>query len=479
MIQLRKYQNESISALRKNIIAGIKKMILCAPTGSGKTIMFTYMVARALEKGKRCLIITDRTELLTQAGGALEKFGIKPVEIKPNKKLKSLNGVIYVGMAQTLKRRIKDEMYVTFLSDLDLIIFDEAHKQEFNDIMPYISEKTIVIGATATPYREGNQISLDEFYKDIVEVTTIGELIDLGFLSKPHTYGVKVDLSTVKTKGGEYDQEQVAKVYDEVKMYHGVYENYTRLTPNKKGIIFASNVASSIQLVNEFKERGLPIEHIDGTTSPAERKRILQWFEKTPNALISNVGILNAGFDDPNIEVVILYRATKSISLFLQMCGRGSRVTENKKDFTILDFGNNVQRHGFWEQERQWNLKKKKKREGVAPVKDCPECGAIVPAPVMVCSECNHTFEKTEKEKDAELIVELSKLTYQQIKDEIKTADFKKLEQIALAKGYKRSWIFYHLKTEDDLIKYATYKGYHRKWVDYQLEQREKNAVRN
>jgi superfamily II DNA or RNA helicase len=479
MIQLRKYQNESISALRKNIIAGIKKMILCAPTGSGKTIMFTYMVARSLEKGKRCLIITDRTELLTQAGGALEKFGIKPVEIKPNKKLKSLNGVIYVGMAQTLKRRIKDEMYVSFLSDLDLIIFDEAHKQEFNNIMPYISAKTIVIGATATPYREGNQISLDEFYKDIVEVTTIGELIDLGFLSKPHTYGVKVDLSTVKTKGGEYDQEQVAKVYDEVKMYHGVYENYIRLTPNKKGIIFASNVASSIQLVNEFKERGLPIEHIDGTTAPAERKRILQWFEKTPNALISNVGILNAGFDDPNIEVVILYRATKSISLFLQMCGRGSRVTENKKDFTILDFGNNVQRHGFWEQERQWNLKKKKKREGVAPVKDCPECGAIVPAPVMVCSECNHTFEKTEKEKDAELIVELSKLTYQQIKDEIKTADFKKLEQIALAKGYKRSWIFYHLKTEDDLIKYATYKGYHRKWVDYQLEQREKNAVRN
>jgi len=182
MIELRKYQEKSISALRKNILSGIKKMILCAPTGAGKTIMFTYMVSRALQKSKRCLIVTDRTELLSQAGGALEKFGIKPVEIKPNKKLNSLKGVIYVGMAQTLKRRIKDEMYISFLNDLDLIIFDECHKQEFNELMQYVSENTIVIGATASPHIEGNQVSLDLFYKGSVEVTTISELIDLGFL---------------------------------------------------------------------------------------------------------------------------------------------------------------------------------------------------------------------------------------------------------------------------------------------------------
>lgn len=475
MIELRNYQNKSIDRLRKNILNGLLKLILCAPTGAGKTIMFTYMVSRAVARGKKCLIVTDRTELLTQAGGTLEKFGLKPIEIKPNKKINSLNGVLYVGMAQTLKRRVKDEMYIDFLNNLDLVIFDEAHKQEFNDLMPFVNSKCIVIGATATPYREGNQKSLHEFYKDIVEVVTIGELIKNGFLAKPHTYGVKVDLSKVKTKGGEYDQDQVASIYDEVKMYHGVYENYNRLTPNKKAIIFASNVASSIQLVNDFKQKGLPIEHIDGTTPNAERKKILEWFKITDNAMISNVGILNAGFDDPNLEVVILYRATKSISLFLQMCGRGSRTTETKKDFTILDFGNNVQRHGFWEQERQWNLVKKKKKEGVAPIKDCPDCGCILPARLMECPECEHIFEKTAKEEEEDLIVELSKLNYQQIKDEVKTADFKKLEQIALAKGYKKTWIYYHLKTEKDLIDYSKYKGYNSAWVDYQLQLREKN----
>jgi superfamily II DNA or RNA helicase len=475
MIELRKYQNQAIESLRKNILNNIRKNILCAPTGSGKTVMFTYMVSRAVSKGKKCLIVTDRTELLGQAGGTLENFGLKPIEIKPNKKIKTLNGILYVGMAQTIKRRVKDQMYIDFLNGLDLVIFDEAHKQEFNDIMPYIKDTTIVVGATATPYREGNQISLHEFYKDIIEVVTIGELIEIGFLARPHTFGVKVDLSKVRTKGGEYDQDQVAKVYDEVKMYHGVYENYIKITPNKKAIIFASNVASSIQLVQDFKNKGLPIEHIDGTTPTAERKRILQWYRERPNALISNVGILNAGFDEPNIDVVILYRATKSISLFLQMCGRGSRVTETKKDFTILDFGNNVQRHGFWEQERQWNLIKKKKKEGVAPVKDCPECFAIIPARLMTCTECGHEFQKSEKEEEAELIVELSKLSYGQIQDEIKTADFKKLEMIAQAKGYKKTWIYYHLKTEKDLIDYAKYKGYHSNWVDYQIQKREQN----
>jgi len=108
-------------------------------------------------------------------------------------------------------------------------------------------------------------------------------------------------------------------------------------------------------------------------------------------------------------------------------------------------------------------------------VKDCPDCGCILPARLMECPECEHIFEKTAKEEEEDLIVELSKLNYQQIKDEVKTADFKKLEQIALAKGYRANWIYHHLKTEDDIIKYAEFKGYHKKWVNYQLQLREKN----
>tara|TARA_R110002051_G_scaffold308116_1_gene379544 strand:- start:28537 stop:29970 length:1434 start_codon:yes stop_codon:yes gene_type:complete len=473
MIELRNYQKQAIADLRKSIIAGNKKNILSLATGGGKTIIFSYMCSRAVEKSKRVLIVTDRIELITQAGGTLDKFGLKPVEIKSGRKLKSFNALLYTGMAQTLCRRIKTKEYQEFFNSIDLFIFDESHKQSFNRLMPFVPERATVIGATATPHREKNQTSLDEFYNGLVEGVSISKLIELGFLSRPESYGVKVDLSGIKTKGGDYDDKTMGDKYDEIQLYHGVYENYMRITPNQKAIIFAPNIKASKTLVCDFKDKGLPIEHLDGETPTAERKRILKWYKETSNAMISNVGILNAGFDDPSILVVILYRATKSLPLYLQMVGRGSRVINGVKDkFTILDFGNNIARHGFWEQDREWSLKRKPKSDGVAPVKDCPSCFAMLPASVPDCKYCGHIFEKTEKEKQEEVIAELQKLTYAQIQDEVKTANFERLHQIATAKGYRKSWIYYHLKTEEELINYANWKGYHINWVNHQLNMR-------
>ena len=410
---------------------------------------------------------------MTQAGGALGKFGLNPIEIKAGKKTKTFSGNLYSGMAQTLSRRIKKEEYQDLFKEMNVIIFDEAHKQSFNSLMPCIAENTIVIGATATPHRESNQKSLDDFYQKIVEVTTISELIELGFLSKPISYGVDVDLSSIKMKGRDYDAKSMGDKYDEIQLFHGVYENYMRLTPGKKAIIFAPNISSSMTLVKEFKEKGLPIHHIDGETPKKERREILEWFDKTPDAMLSNVGILNAGFDQPDIEVVILYRATKSLPLFLQMVGRGSRVTQTKYTFTILDFGNNIKRHGFWENDQKWSLRRKRKKEGLAPVKDCPSCFAILPAQVMTCEHCGHEFERTEKEEEEKIIAELQLLTGKQAQAKAKTASFEELELIAKAKNYKKGWVFHQLRTREQLEAYAKTKGYHKNWVNYQLEMRE------
>ena len=294
-----------------------------------------------------------------QAGGSLAKLGLTPIEIKPGKSIPNPSHlVLAVGMAQTIKRRITKPEYQKWLSELDLVIIDEAHTQDTELLLPYLGQHTIVIGATATPYRELNQTPLDNFYQSIVEVISIPELVSQGFLAKPHTYGVKVDLAGIKTKGGDFDANQMGDRYSKTKLCEGVYENYTRLTPNKKAIIFAANVQSSKDLVADFQKKGLPIKHLDGTTPNGERKSILRWFKETHNAIISNVGILNAGFDEPTIEVVILYRATKSLPLFLQMIGRGSRTTDTKTTFTVLDFGNNIHRHGFWAY-RDWETDRK------------------------------------------------------------------------------------------------------------------------
>ena len=458
-MELRDYQTNTINAVRRAIKYGLKNIIMCGPTGCGKTFMFSFMISRALMKGNKCLIITDRTELLTQAGGALVNLNFPPIEITPNFKSVFLDQALYVAMAQTLKRRLSKEIYQTWIKGLDIIIIDEAHKQEFNTILPYISEKTIVIGATATPHRESNQDSLDTFYQTLVNEISISDLIKQGFLSTPKTYGVEIDLKGIKTKGGDYDAMQMGAMYTETKLYNGVYENYQRLTPNKKALIFASNVDSSKALVKELSERGLNIKHLDAKSK--DRTEILEWFENTPDALLSNVGILNTGFDCPSVEVVILYRATKSLPLFLQMCGRGSRTTKTKKDFYILDFGNNIERHGFWQEDREWNLKKKVKREGIAPIKICNPCGAINYATAKICECCGLPLHKTKKEEHDEEIERLKKLNYNQVDKK----NFNELELYCEAKGYNKRWILHQLKTNEEIKRYAKYKGYANGWI--------------
>ena len=419
MVELRDYQKDYILALRESMRKN-KRLILCATTGAGKTIMFSYMTLNAF------------------------------------------------NMMQTLARRL--DVLKDFISELDLIIIDEAHKTIFDKLFNYISEKTYVIGATATPLREGKNASLELFYNDIIQVIDTQELIRKQNLSKCTSYGVKVDLKGVKIVKGDYDEKSLAERYSEIELFHGVIENYTRICKGKKTLVFSSNINSSLELVREMQNKGINARHVDCYMN--DRAEVLEWFKNTPDAVLSNYGILTTGFDEPTIEVVILYRATKSLILFLQMVGRGSRVIKDKKDFIVLDFGNNIKRHGFWEENRTWTLKKKEKKEGEAPIKECPECCYMMFARIMECPNCGYIFGKSEKEIEEEEIVYLQKLSNNKINEILENANFKKLELIKKAKGYKDGWIWHRLKTLTDLEDYGKYKNYKKGWAKRQFEKR-------
>lgn len=467
MIKLRQYQEKTVESLRNKMANGFKRLIMLCPTGGGKTVMFSYMISKSIKKNKRCLILTHRTELLTQAGGTLEQFGLKPNIINPKTRNQGFYGNLYVAMTKTVLSRINKTEYIEWLKAFDLIIIDEAHLQDFNSLFKYINEKSFVIGATATPERKGNQESLDIFYQDIVSEITITQLIELSFLAKPNSFGVNIDLSKIKTKAGDYDLEMLGDYYNENKLYNGVYDNYIRLANNKKTIIFSPNIKASFKLVEELEKKGLPIKHIDGNSN--NRKEIIDWFKNTPNALLSNVGILTAGFDEASIEVVILYRATKSLPLFLQMVGRGSRTTETKKEFIILDFGNNIQRHGFWEDERKWSLNKKEKKKGLAPVKDC-KCGAILRLNIKVCPYCEYEFPLPKEKETIEVI--LKKLKKEDLELYKQYQKFITLEKKSEEKGFKKGWVLYQLKTIKDFEDYEKFKNYKYGWAKYQIQKR-------
>lgn len=461
------YQEQYISEIKRSFKSGNKKVVLCSATGSGKTVMFSFMTKESFSRNKKILILTDRKELFSQSSGSLVRMGLHATEIKPNSKHK-LEGNLFVAMAQTIKRRISKQEYLDLFLDLDLIIIDEAHKSAFDFIFKHISQRTYVIGATATPHREGKQESLELFYDDIIQVIDTPDLIEKGKLSQCKTYGVKVDLSGVKTKGGDYDEKSMADKFSEIQLYHGVYENYMRICPNKKAIIFAPNITSSIELVKDWSAKGLEIKHVDCYMN--DREEVVEWFKNSKNGIISNYGILTTGFDVQDIEVVILYRATKSLPLFLQMVGRGSRITEGKNGFILLDFGNNVKRHNYWEFPRQWSLKKKEKKEGIAPIKECPECAYLMPARIMECPECGHEFEPSQKEKEQKEIAQLELMPGPQIMQMAKTASIIDLIKIQKAKGYAKQWIYHYLKTANDFKEYGRLMKYHYKWAERMIK---------
>jgi len=458
MIELYSYQKDYIRALRDAIKQGKKRLILSAPTGSGKTVMFSFMAKSANKKGKSVLVFTHRSELLTQAEGAFNEFGLYPEYIEAGSH-PNLNSNLHVAMIETFHRRI--DKYANFLQTRDVIIFDEAHLQNFNKILDYTSSEQVIIGATATPYRKGNERCLSDNYDKIVQVIDTPELIKIGKLVKAESYGINIDLKGLKKTGADYDTKEY---FEQNKTYKGVVNNYERHAKGLKTIVFSSNIESSKTVCAEFQSKGYNAKHIDGSSK--DRKEVFKWFNDTPNAILCNCGIATTGFDQKDIEAVVLYRATTSLPLFLQMCGRGSRTYPSKTKFKILDFGNNIQRHGFWEEPRQWELKKQGKNKlGEAAIKNCPKCDAMNYATAKECIVCGFTFPEKEKERtEDEIILEL--LEKKQIKGRlISSLTLQELIICQNAKVFKPQYVWRIVRTRGDLKQYAALMRYSDGWV--------------
>lgn len=475
-MQLRTYQSQAISNIRTTFAHGLNRIVLCAPTGSGKTIIFSEITRLTHANNKTVLIITNRKELCGQTGNKLNDFGIMPDFLTANTK-EVPTGAVVVSMVETLNQRLKKSDYEGFISRFDLIIIDEIHINCFNKIFDHISEKQRVIGASATPYRVDPMPPLSKYYDSIINVCQVNELIELKFLASPVAYGIPVNLKGIKMKGNDYDDRDLEKFYDDNIKYTGAILNYERYAKGKKTIVFCSGIKNSKTLSEMFCSSGYNAKHFDCYMSDKERKDILSWYFETENAILCNVGILTTGFDCPEIECIILYRATKSLPLFLQMVGRGSRVTETKKTFTILDFGNNYRQHGHWEMDRVWTLdnpkKKKRDKKEVAPVKNCPSCEAIISANCNVCPICGYEYREDEKRKKyKEIEVLLQKLTPSEIQRYAADCSVEELELIREQRNYKIGWVLHKFTTYQQFEDYEKLKGYKRGWAQYQWRNR-------
>lgn len=473
MITLYDYQDELIALLRNSMNRGNKHIIMQLGTGGGKTITFSYMVKKAVEKGIYCLIITDRVKLLEQAGGTFDKVGITDYDIITRETKVMPSSRVVIAMAETLKRRLAGRLDAQMMMQkFGLVIIDEAHKGTFNKIFSYISTKAYVIGATATPISANKKEPLSKYYDDLVQGVSIEEMIKRCKLSKPW-YGCKklADFSGLKIKGSDFDDKQLEDIYTDVKLFAGLEEWKKNDYKDRKTVIFCSNVKVSKEVAQL-----LGCLHIDGYMSQLEQEHILYQFENTDGAIISNVDMLTTGYDCPEITNVVLYRDTLSLPLFLQMCGRGSRITDTKKRFYIYDFGRNIQRFGYWHIDRTWSLeppskKKKTDKDGMFAMKECPKCGYYIHAALKECPDCGYVYPISEKEK---LKIEFELLSYDEIVAKARSTDnVEKIEALREAKGYKKNWTLRQFTSAYQFQEYARLKGYKSGWskrmIDYYL----------
>ncbi|MCX6290462.1 MAG: DEAD/DEAH box helicase [Bacteroidetes bacterium] len=355
--QLYAYQHGAIDEILKRLEGHPARynLLYQLPTGGGKTVIFSEIARRyILETGKKVLILTHRVELCGQTSQMLNEFGVKNKVI--NSAVKELpvpnEYMCFVAMVETLNNRIRDK--ILNLDNIGLMIVDEAHYNSFGKLFRFY-EKGVLLGVTATPLSSNINIRMRDHYDELIVGESIASLIETGFLARAITYHYQVGLTSLKVgTAGDYTVSSSERLYNNHAMLDKLLGAYKEKCTEKKTLIFNNGIATSLYVYATFREAGYDIRHLDHTHSAAERKEILQWFREKPDAILSSVSILTTGFDEPSVECIILNRATKSLTLYFQMIGRGSRVLPGKKEFSVIDLGNNLNRFGLWDAPVDW-----------------------------------------------------------------------------------------------------------------------------
>jgi len=408
-LSLRPYQTAAIEGLYDYWASkrGNDPLIV-APTGAGKSLILAKLVEDALSfPGTRVLMLTHVKELIQQ--NAEELIGILPgVDLgfySASIGQKRLDRQVTFAGIQSIWKRAPD-----MVPPPDLVVIDEAHLVPKNTTTRYgkflndlrqCNPAVKIVGLTATPYRldsgylhKGEGAIFDGVAYDI----PIGMLMDEGYLAPVVAKRAKdqIDLSGVAKRGGEFIESQLAQAAVAGNLVNTTADEIIAAGEDRRSwLVFASGVAHAEQLAKAFRDRGTHAEVVTGSDNKTERARKIADFKAERLRCLINIGVLTAGFNHPATDLVALVRATASPGLYVQMVGRGTRKAEGKDDCMVLDFGGNVERHGLLDQ-----IKIKEKSSGAekgdAPVKECPQCEAMVHASIRACPHCEHVFPAPE-----------------------------------------------------------------------------------
>ncbi|AUP77412.1 DEAD/DEAH box helicase [Flavivirga eckloniae] len=324
------------------------------PTGGGKTVIFSEIVRQYLKHHqKKVLVMTHRIELCKQTSHMLTEFGVNNKVVDSKADLSDqADYSCFVAMVETLNNRLNDDKLD--ISDIGLVIIDEAHYNSFTKLFKFFSQ-SFILGVTATPLSSSIELPMTDNYDELIVGESIESLIENGFLARAEMFSYNVGLtSLVVGANGDYTVKSSEDLYTDNDMLSKLLQAYEERSKGKKTLIFNNGINTSLHVYDTFRRAGYPIAHLDNTNTKKERALILKWFKNTPDAILTSVSILTTGFDEPTVESIILNRATKSLTLYYQMIGRGSRILKDKSTFSVIDLGNNFHRFGPWGDNLDW-----------------------------------------------------------------------------------------------------------------------------
>lgn len=356
--ELYPFQQNAVNQIIAEVVNNDRNfnLLFQLPTGGGKTVIFSNIAKKYLEKtGKKVLILTHRIELCIQTSKQLTALGVSNKVVNSVVKLLEDQDQYqsFTAMVETLNNRLQENS--GFVENIGLVIVDEAHNNSFRKIFQYFKEVNI-LGVTATPLSSNRSLPLKDNYDKLIVGESIKSLIEGGYLSNAETYTYDVNLHGLKIGvNGDFTVSSSDKLYSNYFMQEKLLFAYEEIAIGRKTLIFNSGIESSRAVYELFKKHKYPIRHLDSTFSDSDRKEILDWFKHTDGAVLTSVGILTTGFDEPTVETIILNRATRSLTLYHQMIGRGSRKLDNKNIFQVIDLGNNVRRFGYWQDYIDWH----------------------------------------------------------------------------------------------------------------------------
>lgn len=437
-MELREYQIDVKNGVRDRIRLGDKRIIVHAGTGAGKTVIAASIIQDAKAKGSSVLFLANRRELIFQAVDTLEKSGVSCGVIMAGEE-PDFSKDVQVASMQTYVRRmdLAESEFNQWWHKANIVIVDECHSAISPSYRKILDEYdgTVSIGLTATPCGSQGR-GLGEYYQSIVSAISVEELIKQDFLVPCRYFAPsKPDLEKIKMVAGDYDKKELGRRV--TPLIGDVFLNWARVAGGLQTIIFAVDVKHSISIKDEFEKHGISMVHVDAKTPKDIRKDALDDLKSGRIQVITNVGILTHGFDYPEAGCIILARPTKSLSLYLQMAGRGLRPAPGKSEVVILDHGGCIEEHGLIEWDRAWSLDGKN-RAWSKPSREKTE-------KVVKCRACHLVFEGSNTCPECGTVVITFGKKIPTIEAELEELDAKKVKYTSLEKrqylGMMRHWV--------------------------------------